>query len=134
MTETVATTEHNVAFYGSLRKGCYNYNWFKEGLTLIGQSEIPGYKLFSLGSFPCIIPSDNPEDKVVVDLFKADESTFHRIHRMEIGAGYRAQAVTINEEDYIVYEYPRSRAEHLEDRHVPGGDWVKHLESNNVTR
>jgi|SRR5690606_26956943 len=117
-----------VAFYGSLRKGCYNYEHFKSGLTEKGQTEIPGFRLYSLGAYPCIIRSDDPNDKVVVDLFEADEETFQRIHRMELGAGYRAEPITTGEEEYVVYTFPETSRDVLEPRRVTSGDWVNHVQ------
>lgn len=118
----------NVAFYGSLRKGCYNYERFKDGLTEKGQSVISGFRLYSLGAYPCIIRSDNPEDKVVVDLFEADEATFNRIHRMELGAGYDAEEVELNNENYVIYTFPPSMSEFYTRNRVSDGDWLKHVQ------
>jgi gamma-glutamylcyclotransferase (GGCT)/AIG2-like uncharacterized protein YtfP len=117
-----------VAFYGSLRKGCYNYNHFKTGLTERGQAELSGFQLFSLGAYPCIIRSDDPADKVVIDLFEANEETFQRIHRMELGAGYNAEVVEVNGEDYTIYTFPQNQREYLATRRVNSGDWLNHVQ------
>ena len=122
------------AFYGSLRNGMYNHGYFKNGLEYLGTETITGFKLFSLGSYPCIIETGNEEDTVVVDLFNADNATATRIHSMERGAGYDYKDIEINGKDFGIYTYTRDSLNALSDRHVPGGDWVKYLHDRNATK
>lgn len=119
---------NNYAFYGSLRKGMYNYEHFKLGLTYHKTVEVEGFRLFSLGSFPCVIRTEDPKDKLTVDLFTATPDTAHRIDRMERGASYDYEEITVDDTNYGIYTWDISTMGRLTDRRVPGGDWVKHLQ------
>jgi gamma-glutamylcyclotransferase (GGCT)/AIG2-like uncharacterized protein YtfP len=123
--------KHLYAFYGSLRNGEYNHNHFKSGMEFLRTVEVPGFKLYSLGSFPCVIRTDNEDDKLTVDLFVVTGDWESRIHRMELGAGYSYDEITVEGDNYGIYTYPSSSHAYLRDRFVPGGDWVKHLQKVN---
>lgn len=122
---------NNYAFYGSLRKGMYNFHALKRGMEYLKTVTIPGFQLFSLGSYPCAIETGNEDDKMTVDLFIVTGTTEGSIHSMEIGAGYKYKEVPIDGKMFGIYLYDNSRLPHLKDRHVPGGDWVKHLHGPN---
>lgn len=112
------------AFYGSLRKGQYNYT--RTGLpkeTYIKTVQIEGYEMYSLGAFPLVVQSSNKKDVITVDLFAiANENLQRGIHLMEIGAGYERIAHTIDGKDYYLYVY--SRANKGLQR-VTSGDWAE---------
>lgn len=118
---------HLYAFYGSLRKGMYNYEHFKDGMEYIQTVEISGFQLFSLGSYPCVIRTDDSKDKLTIDLFTVTGAMEGRIHRMEVGAGYGYDEVEVNGRTFGIYTYDHSALSRLKERRVPGGDWVKHL-------
>lgn len=121
--------EHNYAFYGSLRSGMYNHSFHREGMEYHKTVVIPGFKLFSLGAYPCAIFTGDGDDKLTVDLFTVTGSTEYNIYRMEIGAGYEYMEVPIDGKNFGIYVYPTSSLSRLEGRNVPDGDWVKHLQS-----
>lgn len=123
--------KHLYAFYGSLRKGMYNYNGLKSGMEFMKTVEVPGFKLYSLGAYPCVVRTDSPEDKLTVDLFVVTGENESRIHRMELGAGYSYEEVEVEGESYGIYTFPTTSTTYLRDRYVPGGDWVKHLQQVN---
>lgn len=112
------------AFYGSLRKGQYNYT--RTGLpkeTYIKTVQIEGYEMYSLGAFPLVVQSSNKKDVITVDLFAiANENLQRGIHLMEIGAGYERIAHNIDGKDYYLYAY--SRANKGLQR-VTSGDWAE---------
>ncbi len=120
--------EHNYAFYGSLRQGQYNNRGKQGGMEYQRTAVIPGFKLFSLGSYPCAIETGNEDDKLTVDLFTVTGQGEYGIHSMELGAGYTYKEVDIDGTSFGIYVYPTSALTRLHDRNVPDGDWVKFLQ------
>jgi len=126
------------AFYGSLRTGQYNYKRLVEaaaGMKFEGERVLTGYKMFSFGSFPFVVPSDNPEDTIVIELFDIpDEMAARYIHNMEVGAGYGVEEVLIDGEVYWLYIYTGMRDyEKSGYTRVSDGDWVKYLSEKGKT-
>ena len=117
-----------VAFYGSLRKGHYNYDRFKQQygneFNYIKTTNISGFNLFDLGSYPGLKAARNNENKVIVDIFELSEKAFDSVERMEHGAGYSTIKVVDDETGEKVYcylyEYPCNNL-------VESGDWSKYL-------
>lgn len=122
------------AFYGSLRNDQYNASYFKGGMKYKETTTVPGFKLFSLGPYPCVVRTDDDNDTIVVDLFELENNTAYRIHQMEKGAGYDYEEIEINGTKYGIYVYAPSSLERLRDRQVPGGDWVKFLQERNAEK
>jgi gamma-glutamylcyclotransferase (GGCT)/AIG2-like uncharacterized protein YtfP len=111
-------------FYGSLRQGEYNQSYFD--YEFIKTVVLKGYKLYSLGGYPGIKKSNNPEDTLVCDLVKVtDKSEFQAIDGMEIGAGYSREIIEIEGVQAILYLY---EGKVQEERLVPSGDWSKRNE------
>lgn len=111
--------------YGSLRLNEYNYNFFverygEENFKHIKTKTITGYELYSLGSYPVIIPVEE-EIPLVVDEFEVSDEVFKSIHNMEIGAGYYAQEVDGN----IIYYMEKVPSWNAGK--VDSGDWSKYL-------
>lgn len=135
MTEEITKQKKDsttLAFYGSLRKGMYNNRYFEKNLTLIKQGvTITGFKLFSLGSYPCAIKTNIDTDKLVVDLFEVDKQANYSIDRMEKGAGYTLEVIEIDGEIFGIYTYEQSALARLSERQVPSGDWVNFLQIDN---
>ena len=117
---------NKIAVYGSLRKGCYNQSHFQRGMKHLGTTKVEGFQLYSLGAFPCAVPS---EGELTVDLFEVDNTTKEQIDRMEIGAGYDLQTINIDGEQYTIYTYQKPP----NDRLVEHGDWVKHLQNERIS-
>lgn len=99
-----AAKVHRIAVYGSLRKGQYNYR--PEMGSPVGKGRLVGAKLFSLGAFPCIVKSDNPNDTVVVEVYDLPDKLFAPIERMELGAGYTRESVIVYFDDPVDDEIP----------------------------
>lgn len=119
--------QNNYAFYGSLRPKMYNFNAFKSRYNddvkvLEEEKEIEGYKLYSLGAYPYAIKTGNPADKMKVSLCKVTNSAESNVHRMEIGAGYYYDEVSVDGENYGIYLF--SDKYHNDTRLVESGDWV----------
>lgn len=117
-----------IAVYGSLRRGCYNYNAFKnifqDDFEYIKTTTIAGYQIFDLGSYPGLkISHDNAI--VIVDIIECSEECFRSIERMELGANYSTIVVTDsnNSDDaYKAFLYNGNCTKLVEN-----GDWVKYL-------
>ena len=111
--------------YGTLRfnedgKPDYNYNRFG-GQKFIKEFALEGFQMFSLGSFPCVVPTYNKEDKITVELHSVENSAFERINGMEEGAGYRRLEVLINGITATIYYYPSNPKG---AKFIENGDWT----------
>lgn len=114
-------------FYGSLRKGEYNYNAFvrqfgEENFVYKGTKTIKGFELYSLGSYPVIVP--NPNSEIVVDEFELSKEAHESVRMMELGAGYTETTID-NNTIYYMNEppyYNRGKVEH--------GNWSQYLREN----
>ncbi len=117
-----------VAAYGSLRKDEYNYDrlqiYFKDGLKYLFTTELGGYLLYDLGSYPGIIESADATKTIVIDILECSNEAFHNINIMELGANYNAKVVNIKGVDCTIYIYKgKVHTKSL----VKDGDWTKHL-------
>ena len=90
-----------VAVYGSLRKNHYNFNACGEQ-KYIKTLQLNGYDLFSLGSYPGIVPG---KGTLTVELHEVDEDTLRTIRHMELGAGYREENINIDGKNAALYIY-----------------------------
>lgn len=122
-----------IAVYGSLREGEYNFNRFKDwfpSIKVIGQERVSGFVLFSLGSYPGIRFTGNPEDSVVFDFLEVPDECYTQITLMEIGANYKVITLNTNMSDKIVcYEY-LGNSERLPI--IEHGDWSRYLKEHFV--
>ena len=129
---------NNILVYGSLRKTEYNNTG--RGMEYLETGKLPGFDLYSLGSYPGIKPG---KGEVVVEAFKCDSETALGIYRMEIGAGYTTKTYTVadlrklgfkleqfkEDETFIVYPYDH---EVEEDWKVEHGDWCAREDKNEI--
>ena len=123
--------QYNCLFYGSLRQGEYNQQYFDKGdFNFLQTVIIEGYKLYSLGSYPGIKKTGKKEDTIICDaVIINNKELFNSIDRMELGAGYSRETVKVtlddgNTLDFILYPYEGNvRALDL----VKSGDWSEFL-------
>lgn len=123
--------------YGSLRRGEFNHKRFKgfpESFKCTGF--IRGAQLKSLGPYPAIVPSNNPEDIVKGELYELPEFLHNLILRMEQGAGYVYNPVSVeveaNAEELPGVTIPVEARAYFFERPeiiaqvppVKGGDWT----------
>jgi len=115
-----------ILVYGSLRSGEFNFNRFKEyfpnGIEYIKTTTVKGFDLHSLGSYPGIVKSKDPEKELVVDIMHCDNPCYYAINGMELGAGYKNEDVLIEGVPHTIYVYQGNP-----NRLVESGDWSKHL-------
>ena len=110
------------AFYGSLRKGMMYYEVYKQGLEYQFTAEVEGFKLFALKDYPFAIKTGQPNDLIIVEVFKIIHPVIEKkIHELELGVGYYYDEVKVNSYQAGIYLY--DRAENYPE--VIGGDWVK---------
>lgn len=114
--------------YGSLRKGEYNYESFvraygEENFQYINTKTIPGYQLYSLGSYPMILK--DPNGSLVVDEFLVSPEVANSIRRMEIGAGYKEGEI----DGALIYYYEEGSPYYPK---VESGDWSKYLKEREI--
>lgn len=119
-------------FYGSLRPKHYNYARFfnADNHEIIKDNiKVPGYKMYSLGSYPCVLKG-TPEDKIVCTAIKIkDKYTSRHIHMMEITANYNCHTVEIPELGLCnIYVYADKN---IPERYlIKSGNWDESLTNN----
>lgn len=123
--------------YGSLRKGEHNHD-----LLMTGGPERVGLirntRMYSLGSYPCIVESPDYRDVVHGEVYEIDEDVmFGMLEPMESGAGYFLKGVCVlsgppvvhGEEswklDAWAYFYRQHVADSGELPRIKSGDWSK---------
>lgn len=115
------------AFYGSLRRGMFNFEHYKNHMQFVSLTTLPGFKLFALPEYPIAIKTNSIKDSIVAEIFKITSSSVEsEIHKMEIEAGYYFDILELNEQKTGIYLFKSSQ----NYRPVPGGDWVKYFEKN----
>ncbi|HEY5692500.1 MAG TPA: gamma-glutamylcyclotransferase family protein [Cyclobacteriaceae bacterium] len=109
------------AFYGSLRRGMDNYKDFKAALEFVGITRISGYDLYSLGTYPYALRSDDKTSTLVIEIFKVKSPVARlAIHEMEVEAGYIFELIDIEDKKVGIYLFERPG----DDPRVENGDWV----------
>lgn len=114
-------------FYGSLRKPLYNYQRFikmygRDAMIYEKTTQIPGYRLYSLGQYPAAIQTFD-QSIIAVDLFEVSDEAYNSIQYMELGAGYEEQFVNIDDSMYSIFLYDER---FIENKNlIESGDWVK---------
>ena len=81
--------------YGSLKRGCFNHKWTgMDRQKFLGETTITGLKMYSLGSFPCVVETGRVGDQILAERYEVDNDTFEKIRAMELGSGYREATIT----------------------------------------
>lgn len=112
--------------YGSLRKEEYN-NYLLKGCEYLGRGIVRGYKMFSFGNYPFVVPTGNDDDKIFVEGYEVDERINRRIEMIELCAGYYKAEVDVKIEYGGIIEGNIYAMEVIYRNYgeVPNGDWVK---------
>jgi gamma-glutamylcyclotransferase (GGCT)/AIG2-like uncharacterized protein YtfP len=114
------------AFYGSLRRGMSNYLPLAHGLEFQRETQLPGFRLFALESWPYAVRTGNPKDTITVEIFRVSDPAVEKaIHELELSVGYYYDEVMWEGQDIGIYLYRQAGPETL----VEGGDWVKFFRS-----
>lgn len=118
-----------LAFYGTLRRGCYNhqrmFNGPKNGITYVGTVKVPGFKMIDLGHYPAVYHSGEGEITVELNVIP-DEYLRRRIDGMELGAGYKQTTIHHDGYDYLLYIITPPSLFGKRHAEIPSGDWVSY--------
>lgn len=110
------------AFYGSLRRGMKLYEIFKPALEYQYSFWLPGYDLFALADYPCVVKSNSPTSKILVEVMKLNDSEVEKeIFKIEMEAGYFYTDIKIRNVPVGIFLF-ESGANY---QRVDHGDWVK---------
>jgi gamma-glutamylcyclotransferase (GGCT)/AIG2-like uncharacterized protein YtfP len=125
-----------IATYGTFRKG-ERRGYFMDYLRDNGKSEImelSGLRMFVIGQVPGVVITDDPADKIVVELIEADLpkeeeekqlQLFDRIEGVAYGLYTRTYFVSPEGESAILYTYAREPREELEKNYERITDWAE---------
>jgi gamma-glutamylcyclotransferase (GGCT)/AIG2-like uncharacterized protein YtfP len=120
-------------FYGSLRKGEYNFERFERqwpgALKEIGPGYIVGWELVDLGSYPSIVPAGEASS-VVGDVYEVTDEVFTHVETLEAEADYRRYTVDVHTPDSAAcvqaFVYGFSRPADIAERpRIESGDWKR---------
>ena len=114
-----------VFIYGSIKCGFYNHSrfGFNQNTNFLGEAVLKRAKMYNLGSYPCIVLTENENDLVYGELYEyLDSETERQIRLMEEGAGYKEVKVIINgiEAKTFVFNKPSENSALIES-----GKWTK---------
>ena len=69
--------------YGTLKRGCSNHAQISDQ-TFVGPARtIPGYRLFDLGGYPCIVRAADDREGVVGEVWSVEEKALRRLDEFE---------------------------------------------------
>jgi len=87
-------------FYGSLKKGEYNFNAATQ--KYLKTMEISGYDLYEITGYPAAIEGDG---KLIVELHEVDDSAFRNIANMETYYGYIEKRLNLDDKRVSMFVY-----------------------------
>ena len=61
-----------LAVYGTLKRGQYNHAVIEQDASYVGVASLPGWRMYSLGAFPVIVPAE-PDQAVFVEIFAVSD-------------------------------------------------------------
>lgn len=80
---------HLLSVYGTLKKGFHN-SYLLNGSKLVGEQELPGFKMFSMGSFPAVNLTDELDSTIKVEVYEvSDPNVLNKVYRLEGYTGER---------------------------------------------
>jgi gamma-glutamylcyclotransferase (GGCT)/AIG2-like uncharacterized protein YtfP len=97
-----------------------NHHAYKHQLQYLFSARLSGYKLYSMGQYPCAVKTSG-DHAITVEVFETGhQETADDIHRLELEEGYYCDEHMINGvmTRIYLYHHPGNYQE------VPGGDWV----------
>ncbi len=121
-----------VAVYGSLKRDFYNH-YLLETATFMATGQVDGFEMFSLGSYPMVVPGNG---QISVELFEVDFATFADLDRLEgFPSFYGRQVVTVQTPHCPIeaWMYVGRREQVKNRKRVRSGTW-KHDEGARVLR
>lgn len=120
-----------VAVYGSLRKGMGNHRIISDNEYVTQTTLSGGYRMVSLGGFPGVMETDNPQSPIIVEVYRVTErSNMQRLDSLEGYRGpgcnnfYDKKLVTLDN-GMTAFIYLLDEANYGNYQEVPNGDWVQ---------
>jgi gamma-glutamylcyclotransferase (GGCT)/AIG2-like uncharacterized protein YtfP len=113
----------NIFVYGSLKEGEYNFGRFGETNVLQKNVKINGFLLYSLGPYPCVVKTNNPEDFVIGEIHEVSEGNYNNIARMEFGAGYYSEELKFGEISATIFPMKNNNLGYYKAKLIPEGIW-----------
>lgn len=124
--------QHNVAVYGSLRKGLGNHRLLEHVQDHEKGVTCTPYDMYSLGGFPAIVHGGIKG--VVVEVYRVDQHTMDRLDGLE---GYpsfydreEVEVVLESGEEVTAWIYYMHTAPN--DHIVTGNDWKVHVDNRYI--
>jgi gamma-glutamylcyclotransferase (GGCT)/AIG2-like uncharacterized protein YtfP len=118
------------AFYGSLRRGMYNYLYFEKHLSYLYSEKIFGFQLYALEKYPAAIKTNDSTHAIKVEVMHVTHPGVEsQIHALEVGVGYYYDEVMIRGEMIGIYLFSEQERGVLKSSRplVAEGDWVHFL-------
>lgn len=112
-----------VAVYGTLKKGHGNHR-LVEG-RYIKTTKIANFNLYTTGYIPFAIPSKDPMDQIVIEVYYVTPSSYKMMRQLELGAGYKEILVSVDTLNATmwIYDDPNIVREWRLDK-VPDNNWT----------
>lgn len=111
-----------VFVYGSLKQGFHNHR-LMEGATYVGEAQVAGAKMFSLGSFPAVVHGTGVVYGEVWEVSGAQAQALDRLEGHP--TFYKREELLVEMDDgelhsawVYIYQGDTSR-----NRHIEGGVW-----------
>jgi gamma-glutamylcyclotransferase (GGCT)/AIG2-like uncharacterized protein YtfP len=125
-----------IGVYGTLKKNHYNHPLIsRSNGRFVKTVKIPYYKMYSLGYYPILIPSQSQDDRVLVEIYDVSEEAYKRMRAMELGAGYVEIDQPIGGIIVKMWIYPSiQKVRHWGPELVPDGVWTLDLENDSISK
>lgn len=120
-----------IAVYGSLRPGCYNFDrvagiFGADSIKPLGTHVVKGFALYKVNdSYPGVKKSEHHQ--LTVDLVEVTPLAYEFIRRMELGANYAEETITVDGVEAIIYTYDGTIQQF---NLIKEGDWVNFAKSH----
>ncbi len=97
-----------IGTYGSLKKGCYNYERFEMGArsNFLGESKIRGAMDLFAGSYPRLYPEGTYPDLEAthaLEIYEIPDDLYKQFDMMEKGAGYQPHTIKALDREVTVW-------------------------------
>lgn len=117
-----------VSVYGTLRRGFGNNKLLKNS-EFLGETEISGFSMYSLGGFPGIIIDKSNTKNIKIELFKVTQEELNSLDRLEGYPDFYDRMLVHTEygDSYIYFLHSKNRY-HNELPLVESGDWKLYSE------
>jgi gamma-glutamylcyclotransferase (GGCT)/AIG2-like uncharacterized protein YtfP len=73
---------NRIAVYGSLKKGLHNHKLL-ESSRFVKDTYVRGFNMYSLGSFPCVVPNEDGSGSITVEVYDVTDEVLVNLDRLE---------------------------------------------------